>query len=435
MDRSPSSSFRCKVSPSSQSGGAIESLLSRLQDALPYELLLDTFFALHHELHIPQIRKEKNIQEFLSQCTITDMGFNVYILTGILFPRQSVEERIKTVQQSMITRNDFETLKIIGRGAFGEVQVVRHKSTKTVYALKILNKWEMLKRKETACYMEERDVLVFGDQKWITQLHFAFQDEDNLYLVMDYYSGGDVLTLLSKYEDGMSEGMVRFYIAEVVLAIDSLHRMGYVHRDIKPDNILLAKDGHIRLADFGSCVKLGEDGLVDSQVAVGTPDYISPEILMSMEGKGKYGREVDWWSLGVCMYEMLCGDTPFYSETLVGTYGKIMDHANSLQFSSDESCALSSEAVDLIRRLLCDSSKRLGRHGIDDFRKHPFFKGITWNTLHQETAPYKPNVTSATDTSNFDPVDGNSGPTTKRPSASRVFIGLHLPFVGYSFTS
>ncbi|ROT80108.1 serine/threonine-protein kinase Genghis Khan [Penaeus vannamei] len=139
---------------------------------------------------------------------------------------------------------------------------------------------------ETACFHEERDVLVYGDRRWITNLHYAFQDDSNLYLVMDYYCGGDLLTLLSKFEDRLPEDMARFYIAEMILAIDSIHKLRYVHRDIKPDNVLLDANGHIRLADFGSCLRLQEDGTVQSNVAVGTPDYISPEILRAM-GEGQ----------------------------------------------------------------------------------------------------------------------------------------------------
>ncbi|EDQ92082.1 uncharacterized protein MONBRDRAFT_5760 [Monosiga brevicollis MX1] len=131
---------------------------------------------------------------------------------------------------TQIKRSSFETVKIIGRGAFGEVQVVRYKKTGEIYALKILNKWHLLKRKEAACFLEERDILVNGDSRWITKLHYAFQDDENLYLVMEYYGGGDLLTLLSKFDDRLNEDMTRFYAAEMVLAIDSLHRMGYVHR-------------------------------------------------------------------------------------------------------------------------------------------------------------------------------------------------------------
>jgi serine/threonine-protein kinase MRCK len=152
------------------------------------------------------------------------------------------------------------------------------KNSNEIYAMKILNKWEMLKRAETACFKEERDVLVYGNRNWITNLHYAFQDETNLYLVMDYYPGGDLLTLLSKFEDRLNEDMARFYITEMILAIDSVHKQNYVHRDIKVDNIVLDSQGHIRLADFGSCLRM-KNGKVQSNVAVGTPGCISKKTL------------------------------------------------------------------------------------------------------------------------------------------------------------
>ncbi|XP_012616915.1 myotonin-protein kinase isoform X8 [Microcebus murinus] len=318
---------------------------------LGLEPLLDLLLGVHQELGASDLTQDKYVADFL----------------------QWAEPIVGKLKEVRLQRDDFEILKVIGRGAFSEVAVVKMKQTGQVYAMKIMNKWDMLKRGEVSCFREERDVLVNGDRRWITQLHFAFQDENYLYLVMEYYVGGDLLTLLSKFGERIPAEMARFYLAEIVMAIDSVHRLGYVHRDIKPDNILLDRCGHIRLADFGSCLKLRADGT--EHLSLPLADTGVPE-----------------------------------------------------------------EARDLIQRLLCPPETRLGRDGASDFQKHPFFFGLNWDSLRDSVPPFTPDFQGATDTCNFDVVeDGltamvSGGGETLSDMQEGVPLGVHLPFVGYSYS-
>ncbi|XP_045747730.1 myotonin-protein kinase isoform X3 [Mirounga angustirostris] len=382
---------------------------------LGLEPLLDLLLGVHQELGASDLAQDKYVADFL----------------------QWVEPIAARLKEARLQRDDFEILKVIGRGAFSEVAVVKMKQTGQVYAMKIMNKWDVLKRGEVSCFREERDVLVNGDRRWITELHFAFQDENYLYLVMEYYVGGDLLTLLSKFGERIPAEMARFYLAEIVMAIDSVHRLGYVHRDIKPDNILLDRCGHIRLADFGSCLKLRADGTVRSLVAVGTPDYLSPEILQAVgggPGMGSYGPECDWWALGVFAYEMFYGQTPFYADSTAETYGKIVHYKEHLSLPLTDA-GVPEEARDLIQQLLCPPEMRLGRDGAGDFQNHPFFFGLDWDGLRDSVPPFTPDFEGATDTCNFDVVeDGLTAMETLTDMREGMPLGVHLPFVGYSYS-
>ncbi|CAF1115190.1 unnamed protein product [Rotaria sordida] len=340
----------------------------------------------------------------------------------------------RDIREKRINFDDFEPIKIIGRGAFGTVDLVRRKPSGQVYAMKTLSKFEMLKRSDSAFFWEERNIMAFSNSDWIVKLHYAFQDSKNLYMIMDYMPGGDLITLLERYE--VNESSARFYCAEVVLALDAIHTMGYIHRDIKPDNMLLDARGHLKLADFGTCVKMDKDGLVRSDTAVGTPDYISPEILKSQSTTGVYGREVDWWSVGVFLYEMLLGETPFYAESLVGTYHKIMHHEDNLTFP--EEIPLSTEARALMCAFLTDRSARLGKNGVQEVKAHTFFTNHnewTWETIRKATVPIVPPLTNDEDTSNFNEIDKTDAPSEESFSINKAFAGHQLSFIGFSFSN
>uniref|UniRef100_A0A672QEL5 non-specific serine/threonine protein kinase n=1 Tax=Sinocyclocheilus grahami TaxID=75366 RepID=A0A672QEL5_SINGR len=347
---------------------------------------------------------------------------------GMLYKNEKAVTRLKELQVKL---DDFDRVKLIGRGAFGAVQLVRHKASQQVYAMKQLSKFEMVKRSDSAFFWEERDIMAFSKSPWIVQLCCAFQDEKYLYLVMEFMPGGDLVTLTSNYD--IPEEWAQFYTAEVVLALDAIHSLGFIHRDIKPDNMLLDRNGHLKLADFGTCMKMDSSRMVRCDTAVGTPDYISPEVLMSQGGTGYYGRECDWWSVGVFIYELLVGDTPFYAESLVGTYGKIMDHKNSLTFPDD--IEMSKKAKDLICAFLSDREVRLGRSGVDEIKCHPFFKNDQWtfDTIRDTMAPVVPKLSSDIDTSNFDDDIKDDPLGTETFPPPRAFAGNQLPFVGFTY--
>uniref|UniRef100_A0A8C6T2X2 non-specific serine/threonine protein kinase n=1 Tax=Neogobius melanostomus TaxID=47308 RepID=A0A8C6T2X2_9GOBI len=388
----------------------IDAMLKDPKSEINTDCLLDGLDALVYDLDFPALRKNKSIDNFLNR----------------------YKETISKIRDLRMKAEDYEVVKVIGRGAFGEVQLVRHKATSKVYAMKLLSKFEMIKRSDSAFFWEERDIMAFANSSWVVQLFFAFQDDRYLYMVMEYMPGGDLVNLMSNYD--VPEKWARFYTAEVVLALDGIHSMGFIHRDVKPDNMLLDKTGHLKLADFGTCMKMNKDGMVRCDTAVGTPDYISPEVLKSQGGDGYYGRECDWWSVGVFLYEMLVGDTPFYADSLVGTYSKIMNHKNALTFPDDSD--ISNDAKNLICAFLTDREVRLGRNGVDEIKRHPFFKNDqwTWEVIRDTAAPVVPELSCDTDTSNFDDIEEDRGEEETFP-IPKAFVGNQLPFVGFTYYS
>ncbi|CAK9329200.1 unnamed protein product [Citrullus colocynthis] len=389
--------------------------------------------------------------------------------SNLLKHLEKKETEYMRLQRHKMGADDFEPLTMIGRGAFGEVRVCREKATGHVYAMKKLKKSEMLRRGQVEHVKAERNLLAEVDSNCIVKLYCSFQDEEYLYLIMEYLPGGDMMTLLMR-KDTLTEDEARFYVGETVLAIESIHKHNYIHRDIKPDNLLLDKDGHMKLSDFGLCKPLDCSNLQEKDFSqgsnlsgalqsdgrpvaskrtqqeqlqhwqrnrrmlaystVGTPDYIAPEVLL----KKGYGMECDWWSLGAIMYEMLVGFPPFYSDEPMSTCRKIVNWRTHLKFP--EEAKLSPEAKDLISKLLCNVEQRLGTKGADEIKAHPWFKGIEWDKLYQMKAAFIPEVNDELDTQNFEKFEEteNAIQTSSKSGPWRKMLSSKdINFVGYTY--
>lgn len=347
------------------------------------------------------------------------------------------ERVLNRIQSLRLNLNDFELIKPLAKGAFATVCLVRHLADRKLYALKILKKKMLQETREAAYFMEERNALVYAsNSRWITSLFASFQDENNLYLVMEYAPGGSLRSMTTARDYTLTENEARFYVAEIILALQELHNLKFVHRDVKPENCLITSDGHVKLADFGSCIRMDDKDMTTSLDAVGTPDYIPPEVLRAHEGKMSYGKECDWWSLGVILYELLHGETPFCADSIPQVYSKIMNHRDSLKFGED--LKLSDELKDLLSKLLTDKEQRLGRNGIEEIKNHAWFNSINWDSVELMTPPFIPNLKSEIDTTYFEDEDVGDfkPPNTKQTIKSeKPFNGSHMPFVGYSFHS
>lgn len=316
--------------------------------------------------------------------------------------------------------DDFEVLKLIGKGTFGQVFQVRKKDTKRIYAMKVLSKKVIVQKKEIQHTIGERNILVrtaSTESPFIVGLKFSFQTTADLYLVTDYMSGGELFWHLQK-EGRFLEDRAKFYIAELILALRHLHQHDIVYRDLKPENILLDANGHIALCDFGlSKANLAKDDVTNT--FCGTTEYLAPEVLLDEAG---YTKMVDFWSLGVLVFEMCCGWSPFYAEDTQQMYKNIA--FGKVRFPRD---ALSNEGRNFVKGLLNrNPAHRLGAKGdAEELMAHPFFSDVDWNRLSKKmvSPPFKPKLKGELDTSNFDPEftnalsDGNASSLNARAAA------------------
>jgi len=288
---------------------------------------------------------------------------------------------------------DFELLKVLGRGSFGKVMQVRFKATGTVYAMKILKKRAIIARNQVEHTRAERKILQSLQHPFLMTLRYAFQSKEKLYFVLDYFQGGELFFHL-KNNRRFSEEVARIYVGEIALALGHLHSLSIIYRDLKPENILLDDQGHVCLTDFG--LSKDVDPSDKAHTFCGTPEYLAPEIVT---GQG-HDKAVDWWSLGILLYELTVGIPPFYSQNVNEMYNKIQHGVLRFPPFLSEHCK--SLIVGLLNR---DPRKRLGStQDVEDIKAHPFFSAISFDAMMAKKidVPYKPRVKGADDSSNFD---------------------------------
>ncbi|KAI0845187.1 Pkinase-domain-containing protein [Daldinia vernicosa] len=304
---------------------------------------------------------------------------------------QPSEARVTKGKYSL---TDFDLLRTLGTGSFGRVHLVQSKHNQRFYAIKVLKKAQVVKMKQVEHTNDERRMLAEVKHPFLITLWGTFQDPKNLYMVMDFVEGGELFSLLRK-SGRFPNPVAKFYAAEVTLALEYLHSRNIIYRDLKPENLLLDRHGHLKITDFGFAKRVPDK----TWTLCGTPDYLAPEVVSN---KG-YNKSVDWWSLGILIYEMLCGYTPFWDS---GSPMKIYE--NILRGKVKYPAYVHPDAQNLLELLITpDLTKRLGNlyGGSQDVKTHPWFAEVTWDRLSRKDidAPYTPPVKAgAGDASQFD---------------------------------
>lgn len=322
-------------------------------------------------------------------------------------PHKSSNTSISSASQPKgMSIREFQLVEPLGSGGYGTIWMAKRRRTEDLVAIKVLSRQDTKAKKMLASVHLERNILADADSPYVVKLFFSFATLTNLYMVMEYLPGGDCYGLLQQY-GFLEESMARWFCAETVLGLEYLHAYGITHRDLKPQNMLIGADGHMKLADFGlSAEQNDSDSSANDSSAkqrqrkpaksgVGTPDFLAPEILR----RETCNEMVDYWALGVVLYQFLVGETPFNAEKIQMVYAKIL--AGEVDFPTEDD--VSAGAVAILRALLVQQPhERLGSNGADEVRSHDFFSAVDWSTpLWQQPSVYTPTLAAPTDTSNF----------------------------------
>uniref|UniRef100_A0AC35UA90 Protein kinase domain-containing protein n=1 Tax=Rhabditophanes sp. KR3021 TaxID=114890 RepID=A0AC35UA90_9BILA len=429
------------------------------------------FFMEQHIERLLQQYQERNQRVFqlLKEMEQADLADNLKKqMLKYLVQKESKYIRLKRQKMDV---SMFDHIKWIGVGAFGKVSLVKKKGTDQIYAMKTLKKQDVINKQQAAHVKAERDILAEANSPWIVKLFFSFQDSSNLFFIMEYVPGGDMMQLLITKEI-FEENLAKFYIAELTCALEYVHKLGFIHRDVKPDNILISASGHIKLTDFGLCTGLRwthdkrhymnadlegsvplhlrvdsfslpqneypQSKLLEARYhskrnqahsVVGTSNYMAPEVIK----RSGHTQLCDWWSVGVILYEMVIGRPPFMSRTedAAETQHKIVYWKDYLVLH-DPTNKLSSNCLSIIDKLCRDQENRLGIGGAAQVKQDPWFQSIDFNKLRNSQAPWIPKLEHAEDTSNFDDISfedeifGTDQPQTSQNPAFFEFTYRHF---------